>query len=59
MGKQMGRPPKPEADRRYVIVSLRLRAQELKQIDAAARAQGENRSDWIRRVLAAAARTTR
>ena len=56
MGKKMGRPVKPKGERKSVVISLRLKADEIKDIDAAARADGKKRSVWMRKVLTAAAR---
>ena len=54
MGKKMGRPPKAKSERRDRLIPLRVTADELKAIGAAAKAAGTNRSEWIRKVLTAA-----
>ena len=55
MSKKMGRPVKQDADRKSSVISLRLKADELKAIDAAAEAAKRKRSDWIRKALTDAA----
>ena len=55
MGKKMGRPVKPDGDKKSVVISLRLTVDELQAIDAAAKADGKKRSDWARITLTAAA----
>jgi uncharacterized protein (DUF1778 family) len=54
MSKDMGRPKKPSAERKVVLITLRLTADEVKSIDAAAKRNGEKRSAWIRKALTAA-----
>jgi len=55
MGKKMGRPSKAKSDRRDKLIPLRVTADELKAIDAAAKAAGKKRSAWARKALLTAA----
>jgi uncharacterized protein (DUF1778 family) len=55
MSKKMGRPKKLLARKLNRFITLRVTADELKAIDAAAKADGKNRSDWARKILTRAA----
>ena len=52
-----GRPKLAKADGRSKVVTLRLRADERKAIEKAAKAVGKPLSAWIREVLAEASRS--
>jgi len=54
MGK-MGRPPKAKGEQKDCLISVRLTADKIKRIDAAASANGMNRSEWVRKTLTVAA----
>jgi uncharacterized protein (DUF1778 family) len=50
-----GRPSKPKSDRKKHLITLRVTADEIKAINAAAKRDGKNRSEWARKALNAAA----
>ena len=56
MKKRMGRPPKNEGENLSERLDLRVTAGERAAYDAAADAAGLGRSEWIRAVLAKAAK---
>jgi uncharacterized protein (DUF1778 family) len=58
MGKEMGRPKKPTTERKNVLISVRLKADEVEAIDAAAAKAGTTRSNWTRKTLTSAANVT-
>jgi len=51
MGKKAGRPKKPEHEARTPGISVRLTADERKQIDAAVARSGLSQSTWSRKSL--------
>jgi uncharacterized protein (DUF1778 family) len=55
MEKKMGRPIKAGTERRDKPIQVRLTADEVKAVDAAAKADGKKRSEWARKTLLAAA----
>jgi uncharacterized protein (DUF1778 family) len=52
--KKPGRPKLPKGEAKGKIVAMRFDAEELKQLDAAAKASKKSRSDWMRSTLFAA-----
>jgi hypothetical protein len=52
---KMGRPSKAKKERRSQLITLRLTTDEVKAIDKAATQAGEDRSEWARKTLLAAA----
>jgi uncharacterized protein (DUF1778 family) len=52
--KKVGRPKLPKGEARGKIVAMRFDAEELKRLDAAAKAGKQTRSDWMRSTLFAA-----
>lgn len=51
--KKVGRPKLPKGAAKGKIVAMRFDAEELKRIDAAAKADKKSRSDWMRGKLLA------
>jgi len=51
----MGRPPKAPGEAKACTLSVRLRTDERKAIEAAAERMGVKASEWARRVLIASA----
>jgi uncharacterized protein (DUF1778 family) len=49
--KKVGRPKLPKGEAKGKIVAMRFDLEELKQIDAAAKAGKKSRSDWMRSTL--------
>ncbi len=47
--KNVGRPPKPESERRSVLFPLRLKPGELADLERAARKRGETVADLLRK----------
>jgi hypothetical protein len=54
--KKMGRPAFPADRVRAKYLSLRLRPDEQREVDAAIERSGKSKSDWLREALLAAAR---
>jgi hypothetical protein len=52
--KKVGRPKLPKGEAKGKIVAMRFEAEELKRIDAAAKAGKQSRSAWMRNTLFAA-----
>jgi uncharacterized protein (DUF1778 family) len=52
--KKPGRPKLPKGAAKGKIVAMRFDAEELKRLDAAAKASKQTRSDWMRATLFAA-----
>lgn len=52
----MGRPVLPEKEKRGRFISTRLSPPEYAEIQAAIRASGETKTEWVRKKLLAAAR---
>jgi uncharacterized protein (DUF1778 family) len=52
--KKVGRPKLPKGEARGKIVAMRFDGEELKRLDAAAKASKKSRSDWMRSALFAA-----
>jgi hypothetical protein len=52
--KKVGRPKLPEGEAKGKIVAMRFDAEDLKRIDAAAKAAKSSRSEWMRSTLFAA-----
>ena len=48
MKKRMGRPPKPERERRSIRVELRVSAAEYRKIERKAKARGLSVSEFLR-----------
>jgi hypothetical protein len=48
---KMGRPSKSKHEQKKHLITLRLTADEVKTIDAAAKRDGKNRSEWARNAL--------
>lgn len=57
MSKKMGRPKVPKAKLRGILIQARLSPPEIKEIDAAVQRSGQNKSEWVRNCLLAAARS--
>lgn len=55
-GRKVGRPKMPKGEAKGRIVPVRFNAHELEAIAAAARANKQSRSEWIRSTLGAAIR---
>jgi uncharacterized protein (DUF1778 family) len=53
--RKLGRPPLPKGQAKGSIVRVRLTADAQKRIEAAAKAQKQTVSEWIRRALEAIA----
>jgi hypothetical protein len=53
---KIGRPPLPEGDAKEGRLYCRLLESEVAEIEAAARKAGKSKSEWVRRVLLAAAK---
>jgi len=58
MKKKMGRPRLSKRGALAEVFSVRLLPGEAKEVKAAIVASGESRSEWLRRVIVNAARTT-
>jgi hypothetical protein len=54
--KKLGRPAFPKGKARGKHLSLRLRPDEQREVEAAVTRSGKSKSDWLRDVLLAAAR---
>jgi len=54
MPKKVGRPKLPKAHAKARIVPVRMNPDTLKRVTAAAKASGQNVSEWIRSTLDAA-----
>lgn len=52
--RKPGRPRLPKGEAKGKIVAMRFDAEDLKRIDAAAKASKKSRSDWMRSTLFAA-----
>ena len=52
--KKMGRPKLPKGEAKARIVQVRLNGEAVKRVNAAAKAQKQTLSDWIRSTLDAA-----
>ena len=52
--KKPGRPKLPKGDAKSSIVPIRMNAEDRKRVEAAARANNQSVSEWIRGRLAAA-----
>ena len=52
--KKVGRPKLPKGEAKGKIVAMRFDAEDLKRIDAAAKATKKSRSEWMRNTLFAA-----
>lgn len=52
--KKVGRPKLPKGEAKGKIVAMRFDTEDLKRIDAAAKASKKSRSDWMRSTLFAA-----
>lgn len=52
--KKVGRPKLPKGEAKSKIVAMRFDAEDLKRIDAAAKAGKKSRSEWMRSTLFAA-----
>jgi uncharacterized protein (DUF1778 family) len=52
--KKVGRPKLPKGEAKGKIVAMRFDPEELKRLDAAAKASKKSRSDWMRSTLFAA-----
>jgi hypothetical protein len=52
--KKVGRPKLPKGEAKGKIVAMRFEAEDLKRIDAAAKAVKKSRSEWMRSMLFAA-----
>jgi hypothetical protein len=52
--KKVGRPKLPKGEAKGRIVSLRFSGDDLKRVEAAAKASNKNVSEWIRSTLFAA-----
>lgn len=52
--KKVGRPKLPKGEAKGELVALRLSAEDVKRIGAAAKAKKQNISEWIRSTLSAA-----
>jgi uncharacterized protein (DUF1778 family) len=52
--KKPGRPKLPKGEAKGKIVAMRFDADELKRLDAAAKATNKSRSEWMRSALFAA-----
>jgi hypothetical protein len=48
---KMGRPPLPEQERKAHMFRIRMTQAEREEINRAASADGENSSEWARKVL--------
>jgi uncharacterized protein (DUF1778 family) len=55
--KKPGRPKLPKGEAKGKLVAIRLTVEEVKRIDAAAKAESQGRSEWMRSTLLAAAQT--
>ena len=53
--KKMGRPKLPKGEAKARSIQVRLNGEAIKRVNAAAKASGQTVSEWIRRVLNAAA----
>jgi predicted DNA binding CopG/RHH family protein len=51
MKKKAGRPPKPDADKRGHVITVRLSTEEKNQIDTKVTRSGLNQSEWARQQL--------
>lgn len=54
MAKRMGRPRVAKKDAFAAVFSVRLRREEAQQVNAAIRASGQARPDWLRKAIFAA-----
>ncbi len=54
--KKIGRPPLPRSKARGKYLSLRLRPDEQREVDAAIERSGKSKSDWLRDALLSVAR---
>jgi hypothetical protein len=52
--KKIGRPKLPKGEAKGRIVPVRFNAQDIKRIDAAARANNQTVSEWIRGLVSSA-----
>jgi hypothetical protein len=52
--RKVGRPKLPKGEAKRKIVAMRFDAEELKRLDAAAKAGKKTRSEWMRSTLSAA-----
>jgi hypothetical protein len=55
---KIGRPKVPKSRARAKYLSLRLRPDEQREVDAAIERSRKSKSDWLRDVMLAAARST-
>ncbi len=54
--KKIGRPKLPKGEAKGRIVPVRFNAQDIKRIEAAARARQQTVSEWVRSTISAAMR---
>jgi hypothetical protein len=57
MKRKVGRPPTPRREYKNPGISVRLSADERKDVDTAVRHSGLSQSDWARKHLLAAAKS--